>query len=621
MTSSRESELFLDAAHRGAAYLEGIRERLVAPTPEAIADLVQLGGEIPAVPQDGGEVLALLDRVGSPATIANAGGRYFGFVCGGAVPAARAANVLAAAWDQNAGLRVLSPVAAALEDISLRWLLDVLGLPPESGGAFVTGGTAANFTCLAAARHLLLEQQGWQVEDEGLFGAPPIAVYISDQAHTSVLKALALLGMGRKRVTRLPTDGQGRIRAAGLPTLPRRSLLCIQAGDVNSGAFDPAPELCAWAQDAGAWVHVDGAFGLWAAVAPLRAPLTAGCANADSWATDAHKWLNVPYDCGLAFVRHGECLRASMSARAAYLQLGEEREPTEWSPELSRRARGVEVWAALRSLGRAGLAEMVERSCQQAQQFATQLTSAGYSILNDVVLNQVLVSFGTDDLTRTVVRRLQEDGTCWCGLTIWKGQVAMRISVSSWATTEDDVENSASAMIRIAKACSQDAIAARKIPALSFRRFQPEDAAHFAALNEAWISHYFTIEAEDRRLLGDPEGEILAKGGLILFALLDEEIVGTAALILTQPGVFELSKMAVREDCRGKGVGRQLLAHTLAEAATMKATRIFLHTNSVLTNAIHLYEAVGFRHISTEQASQNVYARADVEMELMLPRG
>lgn len=618
--SSLESKLFLDAAKRGAAYLEAIRERSVAPAPQAIADLVQLGGRLPEAPQDAAEVLELLDRFGSPATIANAGGRYFGFVCGGAVPASRAANVLAAAWDQNAAMRVLSPVAAALEDISLGWLLEVLGLPASSGGAFVTGATAASFTCLAAARHSLLEQQGWQVEADGLFGAPPIAVYVSDQVHTSVLKALAMLGLGRERVTRLPTDAQGRIRATELPALSKYALLCIQAGDVNSGAFDPAPELCAWAHEAAAWVHVDGAFGLWAAVDPARAGLMAGFASADSWATDAHKWLNVPYDCGLAFVRHRESLRASMSARAAYLQLGEEREPTDWGPELSRRARGVEVWAALRSLGRSGLGEMVGRNCRQAERFATRLTAAGYSILNDVVLNQVLVSFGTDELTRQVVLRLQEDGTCWCGSTVWKGQTSMRISVSSWATTDEDVERSASAMIRIAQSCSDEAMRVAGGLALSFRSFEPGDAADFASLNEAWIAQFFTIEAEDRRLLGDPEGEILAQGGRILFALLDGEKVGTAALILTQPGVYELGKMAVREDLRGRGVGRQLLARMLAEAVAIDATRVFLHTNSRLENAIHLYEALGFEHISKEQASPNVYARSDVEMEMILPR-
>jgi len=344
----------------------------------------------------------------------------------------------------------MSPVAIALEEIALRWLLDALGLPSECGGAFVTGATMANFTALAAARHEVLQSAGWDVEAQGLFGAPPITVVVGAEVHPTLLKALGLLGLGRERVITVPTDGQGRMRPDAFPELSGPAIVCIQAGNVNTGAFDPALEICALAHAAGAWVHVDGAFGLWAAASPPRAHLTAGFAEADSWATDAHKWLNVPYDSGLAFVRHAEALRAAMSVSAAYLPTGEVREPMHYTPEGSRRARGVEVWAALRSLGRQGLAEIIERNCRHAARFAEGLTEAGYRVLNDVVINQTLVSFGDEETTRRVIAGIQSDGTCWCGGTVWQGQTAMRISVSSWATTDEDVERSLEAMLRIA---------------------------------------------------------------------------------------------------------------------------------------------------------------------------
>jgi glutamate/tyrosine decarboxylase-like PLP-dependent enzyme len=317
--------------------------------------------------------------------------------------------------------------------------------------SFVTGATMANFTALAAARHALLERAGWNAEDRGLFGAPEIRVIVGAEAHVSLLKALALAGLGRARALSIPADDQGRMRAELLPELDERTLVCIQAGNVNSEAFDPAPEICGRARRAGAWVHVDGAFGLWAAAAPERAHLMNGFALADSWATDGHKWLNVPYDCGLAFVREEKDLRAAMGLSAAYLAMTEHREPALYTPEASRRARGVEIWAALRSLGRRGLAEMIERNCRQAACFAERLRQAGFEILNDVVLNQVLVSFGGDEETRRVIRAVQEDGTCWCGGTEWRGRAAMRISVSCWATTEKDVEASVAAICRAAR--------------------------------------------------------------------------------------------------------------------------------------------------------------------------
>jgi glutamate/tyrosine decarboxylase-like PLP-dependent enzyme len=310
----------------------------------------------------------------------------------------------------------------------------------------------ANVAGLAAARHAVLRDAGWNVEAAGLFGAPPVQVIVGAEAHVSLLKALSLLGFGRERVTRVPVDLQGRMRADSLPPLAGPSIVCLQAGNVNTGSFDPAAEVCAVARSAGAWVHVDGAFGLWALAAPERAHLAAGVLEADSWATDAHKWLNVPYDSGIAFVRKPDDLRAAMSVSAAYLVQTGPREPGQFTPELSRRARGVEVWAALRALGRSGIADLVERNCRQAARFADGLRSAGYEILNEVDLNQVLVSFGSDDVTRRVIEGIQADGTCWCGGTTWQGRVAMRISVSSWATTDDDVELSLQAMIRVASA-------------------------------------------------------------------------------------------------------------------------------------------------------------------------
>jgi glutamate/tyrosine decarboxylase-like PLP-dependent enzyme len=445
-------DLLLDASARAVRYVSGIGGRRITPRPEDIARLSALGGEIPEEPCDPKAVLALLDDVGSPATIASTGGRYFGFVTGATLPAALAANWIAGVWDQNAAMRVMSPVAAALEDITLGWLREALALPHSTDVGFVTGATMANFTCLAAARHALLGRAGWNVEENGLFGAPPLTVVVSDEVHVSVLKALAMLGLGRTRVTRLATDEQGRMKCDSLPRFDERTIVCIQAGNVNTGAFDPAAQICSQAHRHGAWVHVDGAFGLWAAAAPERTHLMAGFADADSWATDCHKWLNVPYDSGLAFVREPQHLRSAMTVSAAYLQASDLREPYQYTPEASRRARAIEIWAALRSLGRRGLADMVERNCRLATRFANHLRTAGYSILNDVVLNQVLVSFGEAAATKRVISELQNEGTCWCGGTEWHGQTAMRISVSGWATTEEDVDQSVAAVLRVASA-------------------------------------------------------------------------------------------------------------------------------------------------------------------------
>ncbi len=452
MNELDSSTLLTRAAELAIRYVGCASERRVAPAEAAIAALERFHEPFPESGCDPEKVLAMLDEIGSPATVMTTGGRYFGFVIGGALPASLAANWLAGAWDQNATLRVMSPVAAELEEVVIRWVCEALGLPPDCAGGLVTGATTANFTSLAAARYVLLAREGWNVVEDGLFGAPPIDVVAGAEVHASLLKALHMVGLGRKRVRLVEADRQGRMRADQLPKLSRNTIVCIQAGNVNTGAFDPAAAICEAAHEQGAWVHVDGAFGLWAGASPRYSHLLNGFEQADSWATDAHKWPNANYDCGLAIVRDAEALRACMGLSAAYLTPGTRREPMYHTPESSRRARGVELWAALKSLGRSGLAELVERTCTHAQRFATGLRAAGCEVLNEVVINQVLVSFGDASKTQEVIRRVQEEGTCWCGGTVWQGKTAMRISVSSWATTSDDVERSLEAILRLARA-------------------------------------------------------------------------------------------------------------------------------------------------------------------------
>jgi glutamate/tyrosine decarboxylase-like PLP-dependent enzyme len=439
------------AARRSIAYLQQVHSRSVAPPPAAVVALAQLGGALPASGEDPRALIERLDRIGSPGTVANVGGRFFGFVNGASLPSAVAAAWLVNTWDQNCNLRVMSPATAAIEEIALGWVKQLLGLPTDCGAGLVTGGTMANFAALAAARHMLLERAGWDVENDGLFGAPPLQVVVGGEVHASILKALGLLGLGRTRLIRVPVDGQGRIRPERLPPLTDRSILCLQAGNVATGAFDPAPELIPAAQAAGAWVHVDGAFGLWAAASARYRHLMRGFEQADSWATDGHKWPNVGYDCGIVLVRDAAALRAVMAISAPYVTPGALREPSQYTPEMSRRARGVELWAALRALGCDGIEALVDRSCAHARRFADGLREAGFEILNEVVINQVLVSFGSPEKTRAVIERLQRDGTCWCGGTEWQGRTAMRISVSSWASSAQDIEMSLEAMVRIAR--------------------------------------------------------------------------------------------------------------------------------------------------------------------------
>jgi glutamate/tyrosine decarboxylase-like PLP-dependent enzyme len=454
-TQAAESNTLLSfAAEKAIGYVKASTTRRVSPVEESISALKTLREPFPEKQLDPRSVLAQLDEIGSPATVASTGGRYFGYVIGGMLPAAMAANWLAAAWNQNVALRVMSPVAAELEEVAIRWVCEALGLPADCEGGLVTCATTANFSALLAARYALLAKAGWNVADDGLFGAPPIEVVVGGEVHASISKALSLAGFGKKRVTIVEVDEQGRMRADKLRKLSERAIVCIQAGNVNTGAFDPAAEICQKAHEQGAWVHVDGAFGLWAAASPKYKHLMAGFEQADSWATDAHKWPNVGYDSGIVLVRNGEALRASMGIAAAYLLPGAGREPMYHTPDSSRRARGIELWAALKSLGRAGLSDLIDRTCAYAQRFATGLREAGFEILNDVVINQVLVSFGSAEKTQDIIRRIQQDGTCWCGGTVWQGKTAMRISVSSWSTTEADVDRSLEAIIRIARECS-----------------------------------------------------------------------------------------------------------------------------------------------------------------------
>ena len=443
--------LLQDAAERASAYLESLDQRAVAPNASAVDALNALDGELPNDSTDPRDVIEMLDRYATPATMGIAGPRFFGFVMGGSLPVSLAANWLASAWDQNTGLYNITPATARLEQTALRWLLELLDLPSSCGGAFVTGATVANFVALAAARHAVLERVGWKVEADGLFGAPPITGIVGDEAHPTLTKSLGLLGLGRNRVIKIPVDNQGRMRVDALPSISGPTIVCAQVGNVNTGACDAVAEIRKRiGQDA--WLHVDGAFGLWARTAPSRAAFVRGVDLADSWATDAHKWLNVPYDSGLAFVRNADALSAAMAITAEYLPTQSPwRNPSDFTPELSRRARGVDVWAALRQLGRSGVEEMIERNCRQARRFADALSGNGFDILNDVALNQVLVSFGDPARTQRVIAAVQADGTCWCGGTVWQGKTAMRISVCSWATTDADVERSIEAIVRAAR--------------------------------------------------------------------------------------------------------------------------------------------------------------------------
>ncbi len=449
---SDDDKLMRDAAERGIRYRASLDGRKVVPAPEAVSAVAGFDEALPEEGRSDTETLAMLDELGSPASMAMAGPRFFGFVIGGSLPVTVAANWLATTWDQNSVMSEVTPAVAMLENVSRRWLCELFGLPQGCAASFVTGATIANFTALAAARHKVLAEAGWDVEKDGLIGAPELTVIVGEEAHPTLMKSLGLLGLGRDRPLRIPVDGQGRMIADALPKIDGPTIVCTQLGNINTGAFDPVGEICRAVQPAGAWVHVDGAFGLWAAAVPGMRQQVVGVEEADSWATDAHKWLNVPYDSGVAITRHAAALKSAMAITADYLLTDtEHRNPSDFTPELSRRARGVDVWAALRSLGRSGVEDLIVRCCTHAKRFANGLRAAGYEILNDVVLNQVLVSFGDDDTTALVIDEIQRDGTCWCGGTVWQGRRAMRISVCNWSTTQADVDTSVEAMLACAR--------------------------------------------------------------------------------------------------------------------------------------------------------------------------
>jgi glutamate/tyrosine decarboxylase-like PLP-dependent enzyme len=452
--------LLEDTAALAAGFLEGLPARRVAPAATVDELREEFGGPLPEEPLEPRTLLAKLARSAEPGLMATPGGRFFGFVIGGSLPAALAADWLVSAWDQNAGLYAAAPAASVVEEVCGAWLSELFGLPEGISFGLVTGGQMANFTALAAARYHVLERAGWNVETEGLLGAPRVRVLAGEERHVTIDRALRFLGLGTSSLRPVPADEQGRMRPDALrSTLAESSeptIICAQAGNVNTGAFDPLDAICDAAGDA--WVHVDGAFGMWAAASPSLGHLVRGIERADSWATDAHKWLNVPYDSGLAFCAHPDVHRAAMGTQASYLVASEagERDQLDWNPEASRRARGFPIYAAIRSLGRSGVADLVDRCCAHARRFAEELArEPGVEVLADVVLNQVLVRFldpggDHDARTRAIVTAVQEDGTCWLSGTTWQGQAAMRISVSNWSTTTEDVDSSVAAILRAA---------------------------------------------------------------------------------------------------------------------------------------------------------------------------
>jgi glutamate/tyrosine decarboxylase-like PLP-dependent enzyme len=457
MTDERERAL-RRASELSHAYLRDVPERHVGARADANAIRERLGGQLPNAGKDAEAVIAALADAVDPGLVASAGPRYFGFVIGGALPAAAAADWLTTTWAQNAALHASSPAAAAAEQIAGEWMLDLLGLPADASFGLPTGAGLGNAVGLAAGRHAVLARAGWDVEARGLYGAPEVEVIIGEEAHATLLTALQYLGLGRDRVRRIAADDQGRVRADEVASAAREVrgpvIVAAQAGNVNTGAFDPIGEIAeGLAGHPNAWLHVDGAFGLWAAASPELRHLVAGVERADSWSTDAHKWLNVGYDCGFVAVRDAESHRAAMAATAAYLLRSEQREPWEYVLDSSRRARGFALYAAIRSLGREGVRELVERCCALARRIGDRLAAEdGITVVNDVVLNQVLVAFGSDERTRDVIGRVQADGTAWMGGTIWHGMGAMRISVSNWSTTEADADATVEAILRAARA-------------------------------------------------------------------------------------------------------------------------------------------------------------------------
>jgi glutamate/tyrosine decarboxylase-like PLP-dependent enzyme len=441
--------LFLTKGY-GMDYLNNLNNRKIYPAKENLENLKTFIEPIPENYTDPVKIIESLHRFGSPATSAITGRRYFGSVTGGSQPVALAANLLAETWDQNAALEVTSPVSAKIEEVVSKWLVEILPVPKESVVGFTSGVTIANLTSLAVARYHVLKKIGWDIQKDGLHHAPQINIVLSEEAHGSLLKALSILGFGRERFIKVPVDAQGRMRVGKFPEVDESTIVCLQAGNVNTGSFDPAEHLVPYAKAMGAWVHVDGAFGLWAGVSPKYSSLTKGFENADSWVTDAHRWLNVPYDSGIMICNKYDDLNAPMILSDDYLDQSGLRILNRFTSELSRRSRSIVIWAALKTLGKNGVIEMIERKCRLAELFAQRLKGSGFNILNEVKINQVIVSFGDSEKTVEVIKAIQKDGTCYCSSTKWRGETAMSISISSWATTEEDIELSAAAIIHLA---------------------------------------------------------------------------------------------------------------------------------------------------------------------------
>ena len=446
--------LFEQAKASAYSYLDGLEHSRVYPDDAAVAALEAFDEPMPEGPSDPSAILDALHNVGSKAAVSQSGGQYFGFVNGGNFPVALAARWMADVWDQNSALYVMSPVVSKLEETCEKWIVDLLGLPTGTAAGFVSGSSTATLCALAAARNELLMRRNWDVHQDGLFGAPPLRVVLGEQAHSSVIKALSLLGIGKSQLHWAPVDGEGRILSEQLPALGDGTLLIVQAGNVNGGAFDPMGALCERAKRAGAWVHVDGAFGLWAAASEDKRKLIAGFENADSWSADAHKTLNAPYDCGIVLCRERSKLIRAMQASGSYIQYSQSRDGMLYTPEMSRRARSVELWATLKFLGKSGVGALVDSLCQNAKYFADRLAANGFTILNDVVFNQILVACKTPEETSATLRELQQSGDCWCGGALWKGQSVIRISVSSWRTSPKEVDACVEAFIKARQAAN-----------------------------------------------------------------------------------------------------------------------------------------------------------------------
>lgn len=448
MDIERQTALLRQALGYAEEYVAGIGTQRVWPDAEALAGLVAFDEALPEAPSSPEAMLELLHRNGSPATVAQTGGRFFGFVNGGAHPPAVAARLLADVWDQNAALHAMSPVVSTLEGLCERWIVDLLGLPTSTALGLVSGTSTSLLCGLVAARDELLRRRDWNVSAKGLFGAPPIRVVLGSQSHGTVAKALSILGLGRERVEMVPSDDQGRMIATAMPALDANTLVVVQAGNVNTGSFDPMAEICASARKAGAWVHVDGAFGLWAGASRSHRHLYAGAEAADSWSVDAHKTLNAPYDCGLVLCRDRGALVSALQATGSYIQTGEHRDGMLFTPEMSRRARAVDLWATLKTLGRGGVESLIDQLCDRTVLMASLLQRAGLQVLNEVVFNQCLVACASPAETRDVLARIQASGECWCSGSTWNGDPAIRVSVCSWATTPEDVFRSADAFHR-----------------------------------------------------------------------------------------------------------------------------------------------------------------------------